>query len=209
MAKGCVLQKQSSSIILENYTHVIDAIPLIKPHPAGSSRAGLLLLLAHPNRFKLIPHYIKGYFTSRLFSCHFSSLLCTFLDCIFMPLFSACQSSSDQQISSWKIFISSFTQRKWQRSFNSWSDLIIQGEKRTPWAPRFGLFIESKSRHLWPLQWNYLLSNEQEIDSVDHEQCPPLIIGVLWMKKKASLGYYCRGCPLQEMPSSRVGTLIY
>ena len=99
MAKGCVLQKQSSSIILENYTHVIDAIPLIKPHPAGSSRAGLLLLLAHPNRFKLIPYYIKGYFTSRLFSCHFSSLLCTFLDCIFMPLFSACQSSSDQQIS--------------------------------------------------------------------------------------------------------------
>ena len=43
-------------------------------------------------------YYIKGYFTSRLFSCHFSSLLCTFLDCIFMPRFS-CMPSSDRLIS--------------------------------------------------------------------------------------------------------------
>ena len=92
--------RRAAAIILENSRDWCN--PAHKTSSCCSNRAGLLLLLAHPNRFKLIPYYIKGYFTSRLFSCHFSSLLCTFLDCIFMPLFSACQSSSDQQISSWK-----------------------------------------------------------------------------------------------------------
>ena len=38
----------------------------------------------------------------------------------------------------------------------------------------------------------------------------PLLSSVCYeWKRRPRLGYYCRGCPLQEMPSSRVGTLIY
>ena len=193
--------RRAAAIILEN------SRDWCNPAHKTSSCARLLLLLIQidlssttTSKATLLPASFHA-----TFQASFVLFLTAFL-CLFSVLAKVVVIN---RFSSWKIFISSFTQRKWQRSFNSWSDLIIQGEKRTPWAPRFGLFIESKSRHLWPLQWNYLLSNEQEIDSVDHEQCPPLIIGVLWMKKKASLGYYCRGCPLQEMPSSRVGTLIY
>ena len=170
--------RRAAAIILEN------SRDWCNPAHKTSSCARLLLLLIQidlssttTSKATLLPASFHA-----TFQASFVLFLTAFL-CLFSVLAKVVVIN---RFSSWKIFISSFTQRKWQRSFNSWSDLIIQGEKRTPWAPRFGLFIESKSRHLWPLQWNYLLSNEQEIDSVDHEQCPPLIIGVLWMKKKAS-----------------------
>ena len=175
--------RRAAAIILEN------SRDWCNPAHKTSSCARLLLLIqidlssTTTSKATLLPASFHA-----TFQASFVLFLTAFL-CLFSVLAKAVVINRfllGDFFSSWKIFISSFTQRKWQRSFNSWSDLIIQGEKRTPWAPRFGLFIESKSRHLWPLQWNYLLSNEQEIDSVDHEQCPPLIIGVLWMKKKAS-----------------------
>ena len=91
MAKGCVLQKQSSSIILENYTHVIDAIPLIKPHPAaavvGPGCCSLLIQID----LSLYPTTSKATLLPASFHATFQASFVLFLTAFLCLAFHACQ----------------------------------------------------------------------------------------------------------------------